>query len=51
MTGIVRESYRRNSFDEWRTHVVGDPRARVLELGCGLEPEGDATFRWILARS
>jgi cyclopropane fatty-acyl-phospholipid synthase-like methyltransferase len=51
---IVREGYRRNTFDEWRTRIVGDPRdawcdllisklepgARVLELGCGLgEPK------------
>ena len=50
MSEIVREGYRRNSFDEWRTLIVGDPRddwcdllvsklaegARVLELGCGL---------------
>ena len=56
MSEIVREGYRRNSFDEWRTHVVGDPRdewrdaltarlepqARVLELGCGL---GEAVLR------
>ncbi|MGH3000702.1 MAG: class I SAM-dependent methyltransferase, partial [Gaiellaceae bacterium] len=54
MTEIVREGYRRNTFDEWRTRIVGDPRdawcdllvsklepgARVLELGCGLgEPK------------
>lgn len=54
MSEIVREGYRRNSFDEWRTRIVGDPRdawcdllvsklaegARVLELGCGLgEPK------------
>lgn len=54
MTEIVRDGYRRNSFDEWRTRIVGDPRdewcdllvselepgARVLELGCGLgEPK------------
>lgn len=50
MSEIVREGYRRNTFDEWRTRIVGDPRdawadllvsklepgARVLELGCGL---------------
>jgi len=54
MTEIVREGYRRNTFDEWRKRIVGDPRdawcdelvsrlapgARVLELGCGLgEPK------------
>jgi cyclopropane fatty-acyl-phospholipid synthase-like methyltransferase len=54
MTEIVRDGYRRNTFDEWRTRIVGDPRdawcdlivselepgARVLELGCGLrEPK------------
>jgi len=54
MTEIVREGYRRNTFDEWRTRISGDPRdtwcdllvsklepgARVLELGCGLgEPK------------
>jgi cyclopropane fatty-acyl-phospholipid synthase-like methyltransferase len=54
MIEIVREGYRRNTFDEWRTRIVGDPRdawcellvsklepgARVLELGCGLgEPK------------
>ena len=49
MTEIVRDGYRRNTFDEWRMRIVGDPRdawcdlllskleqnARVLELGCG----------------
>lgn len=54
MSEIVREGYRRNDFDAWRTRIVGDPRdewadllvsriapgARVLELGCGLgEPK------------
>ena len=54
MSEIVREGYRRNDFDEWRTRIIGDPRddwadllvsnllpgARVLELGCGLgEPK------------
>lgn len=54
MIDIVREGYRSNTFDEWRTRIVGDPRddwcellvsklepgARVLELGCGLgEPK------------
>ena len=54
MSEIVRDGYRRNTFDEWRTRIVGDPRderadllvsklplnARVLELGCGLgEPK------------
>ncbi|HEY2072654.1 MAG TPA: methyltransferase domain-containing protein [Gaiellaceae bacterium] len=54
MSEIVREGYRRNTFDEWKTGIVGDPRdawcdllvsklepgARVLELGCGLgEPK------------
>lgn len=54
MTEFVRDGYRRNTFDEWRTHILGDPRdawcellisklepqARVLELGCGLgEPK------------
>jgi SAM-dependent methyltransferase len=51
MTEIVREGYRQLGarFDEWRDRIVGDPRgewrrllaskleprARVLELGCG----------------
>jgi cyclopropane fatty-acyl-phospholipid synthase-like methyltransferase len=58
MTEIVREGYRRNTFDEWRTRIVGDPRdawcellvsklepgARVLELGCGLREPALASF-------
>jgi cyclopropane fatty-acyl-phospholipid synthase-like methyltransferase len=51
MTEIVRDGYRQmgETFDEWRDHIVGDPRdewrdllasklepgARILELGCG----------------
>jgi cyclopropane fatty-acyl-phospholipid synthase-like methyltransferase len=58
MTEIVRDGYRRNTFDEWRTRIVGDPRdawsdllvsrlepsARVLELGCGLGEPKLASF-------
>ncbi len=58
MTEIVRDGYRRNTFDEWRTRIVGDPRdewcdrlvsrlpegAQVLELGCGLGEPGLEPF-------
>lgn len=39
MSAIVREGYRQlaESFDEWRDRIV--------------EPEGEATFQWLLARS
>jgi hypothetical protein len=49
VSDIVREGYRRTTFDEWRHRVVDphrerwlqlllsklEPDARVLELGCG----------------
>lgn len=59
MSDVVREGYGRNSFDEWKQRVVGDPRdawcellasklapdARVLDLGCGVGEPGIARFR------
>jgi len=59
---ILREGYRRlgAKFDEWRDHIVDDPRrewrdllasklgpgARVLELGCGAGDSGLQHFDW-----
>jgi SAM-dependent methyltransferase len=60
MSDIVREGYRRNTFDTWRKAIVDPAReewlqlltstlasdARVLELGCGLGDSGLERFDW-----
>jgi cyclopropane fatty-acyl-phospholipid synthase-like methyltransferase len=60
MSEIVRDGYRRNSFDEWRHGIVDparqewlqllisklQPAARVLELGCGAGDSGLQHFDW-----
>ena len=57
---VLREGYRRNTFDEWRHGVVDparaewlqllvsklEPHARVLELGCGAGDSGLQHFDW-----